>query len=124
MKKGAGGEEEISDMELDAVQDHAQAAAQMDGTPPMAPRRRRIVKKLPTDADKAMEENTKNDQGKRAAAAAGAEDPPAPKCLQLPKAEDVKDADAAKALAASAAAEAKAAKAKEELETATGRKPE
>ena len=70
-----------------------------------------------------MEESSKNEQGKREAPA-GSEDLPA-KCLQLPKAGEVNEADAAKALAANAAAEAQAAaaaKAKQELDAAAAKK--
>ena len=111
MKKGAGAEEEISDMELDANHDHAQAEAQLDGKAPLQPRRRKVIKKPPTSADKVMEESAKNEQGKRDATAAGAETPPAPKCQHLPAVTE--ETEAAKALAANAQAEANAAKEKE-----------
>ena len=109
-------------MELDAAHDHAQAVAQMEGKAGLPPRRRKSIKKPPANTDSVMEENTKNEQGKREAPASSDDLPP--KCLQLPKTDDVSEADAAKALAANATAEAQAAaaKAKKELDAAAAKK--
>ena len=78
---------DLDDNEKAAERDHEEAQRQMDGADERweKPTPRRTRKGQPVTLNMDDSENIKNEQGKREATQADQLEPPAAKCLQLPK---------------------------------------